>query len=248
MPFSGRLRSGRGVGGAEVSCRLLISSDIVERLTWNCQMGGPMVSDPKKLINFSQPAENNRGPILTRLSELLVLPATVLEIGSGSGQHAIAFGAALPHLTWQPSDQGDYFDGLERNLHAHVSPNVLAPIRFDIVDEPWAVAGIDHLYAANVLHIAAEAVLAPLFRQVAAVLTPGGLVCLYGPYRYGGRFTTASNEQFDAWLKSRNPLSGIRDIEVVTQIAADNGLILRHDFSMPANNQFLVFAFESAGR
>lgn len=192
-------------------------------------------------INFSQPAENNQAPILARLRLLFAEPATVLEIGSGSGQHAVAFASALPHLTWQPSDQGSYLEGLRENLAALAPANVRAAATLDLSVEPWPVSGIDHIYAANVVHIAPQDVLSPLFRGAAQLLPATGLVCLYGPYKYGGEFTTPSNERFDGWLKSRDLRSGIRDIEVVTGIAQEHGFALRDDYSMPANNQLLVF-------
>lgn len=199
-------------------------------------------------LNFSQPAANNQEPILEQLKSLFAEPATVLEIGSGSGQHAVAFAGALPHLTWQPSDQGRYLEGLKINLAKLAPPNVRPVVTLDIAAEPWPVTGFDHIYLANVVHIAPEAVLEPLFRQAARLLPAGGLLCLYGPYRYGGEFTTESNERFDAWLRAQNPASGIRDVETVEALATEHGLGFEADHAMPANNQLLVFAQENAPR
>ncbi len=193
-------------------------------------------------LNFSQPAANNQQPILAHLKSLFAARATVLEIGSGSGQHAVAFGNALPHLTWQPSDQGRYLDGLKVNLARLAPPNVRPVVALDIAMEPWPVTDVDHIFLANVVHIAPEAVLEPLFRQAARLLPTGGLLCLYGPYKYGGEFTTESNERFDGWLKSQNSASGIRDVETVETLARSHGLGFEADHPMPANNQLLVFS------
>ena len=197
------------------------------------------------LVNFSQAAVNNQAPILAHLSVLFSEPATVLEIGSGSGQHVIAFASALPQVMWQPSDQGEYLDGLRQNLAAHAPANVRDVVTLDMAVEPWPVSGIDHIYAANVVHIAPAELLSVLLRGAANLLPAAGLLCLYGPYKYGGQFTTDSNERFDGWLKSRNPRSGIRDFEAVCQIADECGLELRDDHVMPANNQLLVFGRQS---
>lgn len=191
------------------------------------------------MINFSQASENNKGPILEQLKVLFAEPGTVLEVGSGAGQHALHFCAALPHLTWQPTDQGAYFDGLVENL-ATVASGTLAPIYLD-VSQDWPEGGYHYGFSANVLHIAAATLTEPFFAGFGRSLEPGGRLCVYGPFRYNGSFTTESNERFDAWLKGNDARSGIRDIETVTSIAAAHGLDLVQDIAMPANNQLLVF-------
>lgn len=191
-----------------------------------------------RLKNYSQPAENNKTPILAILMKLMPTPATVLEIGSGSGQHALHFAGNMPHLTWQPSDQGDYFDGLQDNLAQSGRSNILPPLYLDLDQPRWPLNHADHLFAANVLHIAPAAAIAALFLGAANVIS--NLVCLYGPFKYDGAFTSESNAQFDEWLKSRDPQSGIRDFEVVVETARQNGFSLRDDHVMPANNQLLV--------
>ena len=196
----------------------------------------------ERFINFSQPAQNNQAPILEHLRKLFAEPATVLEIGSGSGQHAVAFARALPHIIWQPADQGRYLEGLRQNLAKLAPANVREIITLDITEVPWPVADIDHIYAANVVHIAPEVALEPLFSQAARLLPSGGLLCLYGPYKYRGEFTAPSNERFDGWLKSQNAASGIRDFETVCGLAEASGLALNADHPMPANNQLLLFA------
>jgi SAM-dependent methyltransferase len=190
-------------------------------------------------VQFSQPADNNKGYISDQLTRLFPDPTRILEIGSGSGQHAVFMAQTMPWLTWQPTDRGDYFPGLVNNIARLGPDNVKAPHYLDISGTDWP--DTDHIYLANVLHIMPAALLAPLFQGAAAVLADTGKLCIYGPFKYGGEFTTASNANFDESLKARDPLSGIRDIETLQQLAADQGLSLAQDNPMPANNQLLVF-------
>jgi len=192
------------------------------------------------LRNFSQAADNNKTPILDQLTRLFIDPGTVLEVGSGGGQHALHFAKALPHLTWQPTDQGDYFKPLLENMSEFASANVLSPVYLD-VSEVWQVAHYEYAYIANVLHIMAAEFMAPFFAGLGRHLKVDAICCIYGPFRYQGRFTTESNARFDEWLKDKNPASGIRDAEIVIALAEKNGLSLREDIVMPANNQLLVF-------
>ncbi len=201
------------------------------------------------LTNLSSAADNNKGHILERLTDLLIDPATVLEIGSGSGQHAMFFSQALPHITWQPADQGEYFEGLKSNILLAARENLRNPVYLDLNNPDWPVNSTDHIYTANVLHIMPESLISPLFSGAARIMSasshPNNLLCIYGPFKYQGKFTTESNERFDGWLKNRNPLSGIRDIEQLQALGEENGFILQNDFNMPANNQFLVFGYDS---
>jgi SAM-dependent methyltransferase len=192
-----------------------------------------------EFVLFSQPADNNKGHIRDQLKLLLPSPARVLEIGSGSGQHAIFMAQALPLLTWQPTDRGEYYTGLVDNIGRLGPDNVKPPLHLDISGTDWPAT--DHIYLANVLHIIPAALLAPLFKGAAAVLAETGKLCIYGPFKYAGEFTTASNAEFDDWLKDRDPLSGIRDIETLHHLAAEHGLSMVQDNPMPANNQLLVF-------
>jgi predicted O-methyltransferase YrrM len=186
------------------------------------------------LINFSQAAENNKTPILEQLNTHLRLDQTVLEVGSGSGQHALHFASQLPHITWQPSDQGEYFEGLMANIKQSGLGNVREPIYLDLNEPVWP-ANIDCVYAANVVHIMPASLLPALFQN------PADTLLLYGPYKYGGAFTSESNADFDLWLKARNSHSGIRDIETLLELAEANHYQQTSDTAMPANNQFLVF-------
>tara|TARA_R110002073_G_scaffold63490_4_gene158988 strand:+ start:1180 stop:1608 length:429 start_codon:yes stop_codon:yes gene_type:complete len=140
----------------------------------------------------------------------------------------------LPHITWQPADQGEYFDGLVDNITRLAPNNVLPPHYLDLNNPDWPLP-FDSLYSANVIHIMPERLLPQMFA------TPANLLMFYGPYKYDGEFTSESNARFDVWLKGRNEESGIRDIEVLLACAEEKGYKLVSDTRMPANNQFLVF-------
>lgn len=189
---------------------------------------------------FNNAADNNKQFIAGELKRLLVPGARVLEIGSGSGQHAVHFVSQLKEVSWQPTDRKPYFDALERNLGGITLSGVRKPIYLDIAQ--FDIAGsFDAVFCANVMHIMSADLIPNMMAGVASLLDSGGLFILYGPYKYEGAYTTLSNEKFDEWLKSRDPLSGIRDIEVVQAKAKTNHLDLIEDIPMPANNQFLVF-------
>ena len=190
---------------------------------------------------FSQAAENNKTPILDLLKDWLKPGARILEIGSGSGQHAIYFSEALPNIQWQPSDRPEVQSLLQRNTREYGSSNLLAPITLDLAAPGWPVSRIDVVYSANVLHIVSTDLGEMMVNGAAQCLLTGGLLILYGPFQYQGSFTTPSNADFDAWLRARDPKSGIRDFEWVNELAQSERLVLQEDRSMPANNQCLVF-------
>lgn len=193
------------------------------------------------MLTFSEACERNKGPILEVLKEALAGAHHVLEVGSGSGQHAVWFGTHLPHLAWQPSDVPAELPGLRERLEAEGPDNVLAPVGLDITRHPWPVDSVDAVFSANTLHIIPAESVAHFFQGVGELLEAGGTLVVYGPFRYGGRYTTPSNAAFDGWLKERDPLSGIRDFEMVDRLAQAQGLALVADHAMPANNQTLVW-------
>ncbi len=193
------------------------------------------------MLNFSPASENNKQPILEKLYDVFTDTNDVLEIGSGSGQHAIYFAKHLPGLTWQTSELGDHIQALEKNIESYAPDNVNMPVVLDVCSHPWPITTASAIFTANTLHIMSWPVTEDLFKGVGSVLQTKGLLCIYGPFKYEGDYTTASNARFDIWLKTQNPVSGIRDFEALDALAQAQGLTLIHDYSMPANNQFLVF-------
>jgi SAM-dependent methyltransferase len=197
----------------------------------------------------------NRGPILEILTRWLGANGTdskppslhVLEIASGTGQHAIGFAQALPHLRWQPSDlDADSLASIEAWRAEAGLPNVAAPIRLDVCDGDWPDGPFDVIFNANMIHIAPWTVAEALFAGAGRILADGGLLFLYGPFRVGGRHTAPSNDSFDADLRRRNPEWGVRDLERVVEQAASAGLLHVETNEMPANNKLLVFQRGSA--
>ncbi|MED5442908.1 MAG: DUF938 domain-containing protein [Pseudomonadota bacterium] len=195
---------------------------------------------------YSSAAEKNKGPILEALRERLPLRAHVLEVGSGSGQHALHFTEALPKLRWQPTERHDGLTALAANLAAVGRATILPPLALDLVSGPWPAGPFDAVYAANVMHIVSVPLGEALLRGAASVLREGGQLLLYGPYKFGGTFTTESNAEFDRWLKAQDPASGVREFEAVARVAETAGLELGDNRAMPSSNQLLCF-FRRAG-
>lgn len=193
------------------------------------------------MLNFSPASENNKHAILVHLRNHLSDTQDLLEIGSGSGQHAIYFSQHFPSLIWQPSELAVCIPALAENVERYGSENVLAPVILDVCEHPWPISKTSAVFTANTLHIMPWNTVCRLFRGVADVLSHHGLLCIYGPFKYRGEFTTPSNAEFDQWLKHADPLSGIRDFEAVNTLALEQGLSLIKDYPMPANNQLLVF-------
>ena len=195
---------------------------------------------------YSPAAEKNKGPILEALRERLPLRAQVLEVGSGSGQHALHFTEALPKLRWQPTERPDGLTALAANLAAVRRATILPPLALDLAAGSWPSGPFDAVYAANVMHIVSVPLGEALLRGAASVLREGGQLLLYGPYKFGGTFTTESNAEFDRWLKAQDPASGVREFEAVARVAETAGLELGDNRAMPSSNQLLCF-FRRAG-
>ena len=191
---------------------------------------------------YSESCEQNRAPILAILREVFGDRSQVLEIGSGTGQHAVYFGAELPHLRWQTADVLAHHPGIAAWLAEAALPNVLPPLVLDASHTDWHKDRYDAVFSANTLHIMSAQEVEKCFEGIGQVLKPGGVLAVYGPFNYHGQFTSDSNARFDQWLKSRDPASGIRDFETVDALARQQGLALIHDFAMPANNRTLVWA------
>jgi cyclopropane fatty-acyl-phospholipid synthase-like methyltransferase len=192
----------------------------------------------------SEAADRNKGPILEIIAKELAHTRRVLEIGSGTGQHALYFAARLPHISWQPSDTGEYLPELRERIRREGSTNLREVIELDVRGNPWPIetAGpVDGVFSANTLHIMSWSSVQDFFRGVGRVLGNPGVLCIYGPFRYRGRYTSDSNATFDDYLRNRDPESGIRDFEAVDELARQQGLGLAADHPMPANNQLLVW-------
>ena len=185
--------------------------------------------------------ERNKQPILAVLERVLPNRGTLLEVASGTGQHAAHFAAHLPHWLIQPSDvDAANLDSIEARRAEQALPNLLPPLRIDVCDPDWLIAPVEAVYSANLVHIAAWAAAIGLLAGAARHLKLGGLLIVYGPFRVAGSHTAPSNQRFDDELRQRDPRFGVRDIEAVEQLARDHGLVLRERVEMPANNQLLV--------
>lgn len=192
-------------------------------------------------LPYSQACENNKGPILQKLQPHLANTTQVLEIGSGTGQHAVYFAAQLPHLQWQTSDIVAHHEGINAWIDAYPSANLRRPITIDLRQPIELSQRYDAVFTANTLHIIAWELVEALITLVGNTLAQGSQFFVYGPFKYKGKFTSASNQQFDLSLRERNQNSGIRDIELLLELAKNVGMVLQADYDMPANNQLLVF-------
>ena len=195
---------------------------------------------------FVQACENNKHAIAEALQSYLRNVRTILEIGSGTGQHIVHFASCFPHITWQASDLKENHAGINAWIRDSKLPNVNSPIEFDLeaVGAPvhnTSLRAVDAVYSANVVHIIETRLISRLFLRASEVLTETGLVFMYGPFNYEKRFTSEGNRRLDAWLKSQHPDFGIRDFEYVDEIARTHGLSLMDDLTMPANNRLLVW-------
>ncbi len=191
---------------------------------------------------FSQACENNKAPILAVLRQVFTAPGLILEIGAGTGQHAVHFAASLPHLTWQPSDHPDNCNLSQARINAAALDNLRPPLALDVTHQPWPLTRAEGIFSANTAHIMHWPEVEAMFRGAATLLSPGGHFCLYGPFNYGGQYTSESNARFDRdYLKARDPGMGIRDLDDLKALAEPLGLRLQADHAMPANNRTLVW-------
>lgn len=185
--------------------------------------------------------DRNQGPILEVLLQHFPSRKQVLEIGSGTGQHALHFAAAMPNLTWQPTDRADALPGIRMWLEEAALPNVRPPLELDVRGQ-WPAGPYDAMFTANTLHIMSWSEVESLFRALDRAMARDAVLAVYGPFNYGGKFTSESNAAFNDWLKEQySDASGIRDFEAVDALAKEIGLKLVTDYTMPANNRTLVW-------
>ena len=187
----------------------------------------------------SPSCERNKEPILAVLREILSVPGLVLEIGSGSGQHAVHFARGLPHVEWQPTDVAENIASISTWRDEAGLANLREPLPLDLFSDRWPVAAAQAVVCINTIHIVSWGAVEGLFAGAGRLLAPGGVMYVYGPYRYAGRPLEPSNEEFDRWLKARDAASGVRLFEDVNRLALENGLTLAGDRTMPANNRSL---------
>lgn len=186
-------------------------------------------------------ASRNRAPIREVLARELPGSGTVLEIASGTGEHAVAFAAAFPGVTWQPSDRDEAaLESIAAWREEAGLPNLAAPIRLDVTGD-WPIERVDAIVCINMVHISPWESALALFGNAGRLLAPGALLFLYGPYRFHGEFTAPSNAAFDQSLRARDPRWGVRDVDDLTAAAAPHGLLLRDTVALPANNHALIF-------
>lgn len=190
---------------------------------------------------FSQACENNKQPILETIQPLLQKARSVLEIGSGTGQHAVYFAEQMPHLRWQCCDQAPYLAGIEAWRTDSGLTNLPPAVEFEVKSAPWPAGHYDAVYSANTLHIMSWAEVQTLFKRLGESTPAHTLLMIYGPFHIGGKATSDSNAQFDHMLRERDPLSGIRDLEAVNAEAAAAGFVHQHDYPLPANNRLQVW-------
>ena len=190
---------------------------------------------------YAESSDQNQGPILEVLREALADATRVLEIGSGTGQHAVHFGRHLPHLTWVPTDLADNVPGVRLWLDEAALANVEPPRVLDVRQPAWGVGDVDAVFSANTAHIMDWEGVRAMVAGVGRLLPAGGVFALYGPFHYGGEATSPSNARFDAMLRARDPAMGVRNFEDLDALARRAGLALWRDYAMPVNNRTLVW-------
>ncbi len=192
-------------------------------------------------LPFAPAAERNRGPILEALTPRLPGAARVLEIGSGTGQHAVAFTSALSGVRWWPTERRGELPGLVARVAAEGGPNLCEPVELDVLRGPWPDGPFEAVFTANTAHIMHWPGVCAMLAGAGRVLAPGGKLFIYGPFRRGGRHTAASNARFDQSLRRADPGRGVRDLEALESEAEQHQLSLHEIIEMPANNLIAVF-------
>ncbi|MDH5407086.1 MAG: class I SAM-dependent methyltransferase [Gammaproteobacteria bacterium] len=194
---------------------------------------------------YSESCVQNCEPILSVIKPILIQYKRLLEIGSGTGQHAVYFAPELAELIWQPSDVKENLSGIQMWLDESSAENILAPIELNVTQQQWPQEHYDVVFSANSLHIMGWSEVEAFFSGIGQVLQSGGSLLVYGPFNYNGQFTSESNARFDVWLKQRDAKSGVRDFEAIDQLANKVGLKLENDYAMPANNRILHWVKQS---
>ncbi len=190
---------------------------------------------------YAEACDENGPHILQILQAKLPARGELLEIGSGTGQHAVMFAKALSGISWHTSDMAEMHEGIRMWLDEVRLPNIHPPIALDVINDPWPEQTFDAIYSANTAHIMPEEAVEAMFQGVARALKPGAPFLLYGPFMYDGEHTSESNWRFDRWIRSWEAHRGIRDVSWLIQLAEPLGLALEKDIEMPVNNRILVW-------
>lgn len=190
---------------------------------------------------YTEACDRNRAPIFSVLEKVFADRKAVLEIGSGTGQHAVFFAMKLPHLVWHTSDLKENHPDINAWLNDSELTNVRTPVTLDVSQDPWPVLEVDAIFSANILHILHWGAVERFYSGAGNLLPTGGKLVIYGPFNYNNQFTSDSNARFDVWLKARDPMSGIRNFEDLNNLATHAGMEFIEDFEMPANNRILYW-------
>lgn len=190
---------------------------------------------------YSESCDQNKGPILAIISPIFSSHNSVLEIGSGTGQHAVYFAEEIPQIKWYTSDCSTYLEGINMWLAEARLPNIIAPVELNVTTSKWPKIDVDAVFTANSIHIMNWNEVVHFMDGVGKLLSNQGDLVIYGPFNYGGSYTSESNERFDQWLKSRDPKSGIKNFEDMISLADEKRMQLITDYPMPANNRILHF-------
>ena len=190
---------------------------------------------------FSKYCENNKQPILEVIAQYFTDDGVVLEIGSGTGQHAMYFAEKLPHIYWQTSERSDHIEGVNQWLNAYRKYNLGRPFEIDVKQDKWPIDKVKGIFSANTSHIMRWQSVEKMFQHSGELLLPSHYFCLYGPVNINGEYTSDSNKQFDQFLRSDNPKMGLRNLEDLQELAKTNGLEFVQKHDMPANNFIMVW-------
>ena len=190
---------------------------------------------------FSQACENNKKPILEVIGQYFENSDVILEIGTGTAQHAIYFAEKLRKLYWQTTDQEEYLEGINLRLNGYTHYNLGRPLPLNVLQKNWPLENCDGVFSANTSHIMNWQMVKNMFAGVSKILEPKRHFCLYGPFNFNGQYTSDSNEAFDKMLRGRDPNSGLRNFEDLQRMAESQGLSFFKQYDLPANNKILVW-------
>ncbi len=194
-------------------------------------------------LPYAESCDQNRDVIYEVLKDYLQPGAEALEVGSGTAQHAVYFAGLNPQVEWQTSDQAEYLSGIKARIEHAGLNNLADPVLLNVCQK-WPESRYDLIYSSNTLHIMDDITATAFIKHCNKCLKPGAHLIIYGPFNYHNAYTSESNQNFDLWLKSRDPTSGIKDFEWVNEMATKSGFHLIEDVKMPANNRSLVWQFE----